>query len=72
MKRTGLIFLVLVCAFNVPGWGQRQMSREDSREGLPAIGDRIPDLQGWDENGRMINLRDLKGDYKVLIFGCLT
>jgi hypothetical protein len=36
------------------------------------VGEQIPDVQGLTETGRTINLRELKGDYAVLVFGCLT
>lgn len=38
----------------------------------PAIGAELPDASGFTADGEPINLRDLKGDYSVLVFGCLT
>lgn len=39
---------------------------------MPKVGERLPDVSGYDVDGRPVSLRDLKGDYKVLVFGCLT
>lgn len=35
-------------------------------------GDALPDLTGYDSNGKEFRLRGLKGHYTVLVFGCLT
>jgi hypothetical protein len=32
----------------------------------------LPDVSGFDASGGVIRLRDLKGHYTVLVFGCLT
>ena len=38
----------------------------------PQIGDRLPDVAGYDADGKRFPLRSLKGHYTVLTFGCLT
>lgn len=38
----------------------------------PAIGARLPDLKAFDADGREVRLGSLKGQYTVLVFGCLT
>ncbi|MDP6718241.1 MAG: hypothetical protein QGF59_06295 [Pirellulaceae bacterium] len=38
----------------------------------PQIGDALPDVGGFDEEGNEFKLRSLKGHYTVLTFGCLT
>ena len=38
----------------------------------PQIGDPVPDVAGFDEDGNEFKLRSLKGHYTVLTFGCLT
>jgi cytochrome oxidase Cu insertion factor (SCO1/SenC/PrrC family) len=38
----------------------------------PAVGDQLPDLKAYNAAGEAIQLGDLKGDYTVLVFGCLT
>ncbi len=38
----------------------------------PRIGEPIPDVSGYDEQGNEFSLRDLKDQYTVLVCGCLT
>ena len=38
----------------------------------PAVGDELPDLKAYDSAGQAIRLGELKGQYTVLVFGCLT
>ncbi len=38
----------------------------------PALGQPLPDLTVYDAEGREFKLSSLKGDYSVLVFGCLT
>ena len=38
----------------------------------PQIGDPLPDVAGFDADGEQFPLRNLKGHYSVLVFGCLT
>ena len=38
----------------------------------PQIGDPLPDVAGLDAEGHEFPLRNLKGHYTVLTFGCLT
>lgn len=38
----------------------------------PRVGDTLPDVAGLDEEGREFRLSRLKGQYTVLVFGCLT
>lgn len=38
----------------------------------PAIGAELPDASGYTADGEPFNLRDLRGEYTVLVFGCLT
>ena len=40
---------------------------------LPQIGDRLPDVTAFDEEGKAFPLREkLKGKPVVIVFGCLT
>jgi len=39
---------------------------------LPAPGSPLPDVVVYDEDGREFSLTDLRGEYAVLVFGCLT
>jgi hypothetical protein len=38
----------------------------------PKLGELLPDVGGYTADGQPVRLRSLKGDYKVLVFGCLT
>ena len=38
----------------------------------PAVGDPLPDVSGFDADGNEFNLRQLKDNYSVVVFGCLT
>ena len=42
------------------------------REGSPQIGETIPDVMIYDNQGNPISIHSLKGKYKVIVFGCLT
>lgn len=37
-----------------------------------APGSSLPDVKAYDETGREFSLTELKGQYSVLVFGCLT
>lgn len=39
---------------------------------LMSPGSPLPDVTAYDENGREFSLAELKGEYSVLVFGCLT
>lgn len=41
-------------------------------ETSPAIGEPLPELNCFDEQGNSIKLRSITGRYTVLVFGCLT
>ena len=38
----------------------------------PQIGDPLPEVSGVDSDGNVFPLANLKGQYTVLVFGCLT
>lgn len=38
----------------------------------PPIGAPLPDVSGYDADGKPFKLRSLQGNYSVLVFGCLT
>ena len=54
----------------------QQSARNQLQSGFnakaPAIGAELPDASGFTADGEPINLRELKGEYSVLVFGCLT
>lgn len=39
---------------------------------LPKVGQTLPDLVAYTSDGETVNLSELKGNYSVLVFGCLT
>ena len=39
---------------------------------LPKVGQPLPDLVAYTSDGETVNLSDMKGNYSVLVFGCLT
>ena len=41
--------------------------------GFPRVGDDLPDVTAFDENGKPFPLKQkLKGKHAVIVFGCLT
>jgi len=40
--------------------------------GLPQPGDTLPDLVVYDDQGEEFQLRRLRGEHSVIVFGCLT
>ena len=38
----------------------------------PKLGETLPAIKGYDAEGREVNLQSLKGNYTVVVFGCLT
>ena len=68
----------LMAALSTAVFAQNRSLAQDRSQGrggfsgLPEVVSRLPEIKGLDETGRVINLRELKGDYKVLVFGCLT
>ncbi|MBI2478470.1 MAG: hypothetical protein HYV60_07475 [Planctomycetia bacterium] len=53
-----------------------QLTRDGVMQGFdrqaPAVGDPLPDLSAYNAAGEAIRLGELKGNYTVLVFGCLT
>lgn len=39
---------------------------------LPRVGSQLPDVRAFDDTGREFSLSELRGEYSVLVFGCLT
>lgn len=50
-----------------------RVSRADALAGPGVkIGDPLPDVAGYDAAGKSFHLRNFKGHFAVLVFGCLT
>ena len=54
-----------------PGW-DRQALEAKFEAASPAIGAPLPDLSAYDAEGLEFKLSSLKGNYSVLVLGCLT
>ena len=51
---------------------QRPKSDDDFVKAKPAVGDPIPELTVYDPSGKEVKTSALRGQYTVLVFGCLT
>jgi cytochrome oxidase Cu insertion factor (SCO1/SenC/PrrC family) len=67
--------LTLVCA-DSRSLPAQQSARGQLQSGFaakaPSIGSELPDASGYTADGKPFNLRELKGKYTVIVFGCLT
>jgi cytochrome oxidase Cu insertion factor (SCO1/SenC/PrrC family) len=54
--------------------GERLLERLDRifQETSPPLGAKLPNITLHDATGKKFRLRNLKGQYTVLLFGCLT
>jgi len=57
-----------------PGGSNSATSQVSSgfERSAPDVGDPLPDVSGYDADGKEFKLSSLKGHYSVLVFGCLT
>jgi cytochrome oxidase Cu insertion factor (SCO1/SenC/PrrC family) len=55
-------------AFAQPGGTTRGRAGGD----LPAVGTTVPDVMLYDASGKEFSTTSLRGEYSVLVFGCLT
>ena len=69
-------FLSATAAFGQTRPTQGQSGRQGVMQSFdrksPAVGQQLPNVSAYNAAGETIQLRDLKGDYTVLVFGCLT
>ncbi|RMG35940.1 MAG: hypothetical protein D6725_11510 [Planctomycetota bacterium] len=83
--RSAVVLLVLPCLVSTSSFAQQRpgaapkqgdagrMSVVRSFErSAPAVGALVPDVKGYTADGKPFSMRDLKGQYTVLVFGCLT
>jgi len=70
------ISLLLLLAVTSTATAQRQRGGRGMaarfEQNSPKIGAQLPDVSAYDENGKKLKLRSLRGHYTVLVFGCLT
>ena len=50
---------------------RNQLSQRFDSKG-PAVGEKLPDVSAYTADGRKFSLSDVKEQYTVLVFGCLT
>lgn len=78
MQRSVAISAVLLSAG--PAAAQENKPEETPRQAVvrqferdaPAIGEPLPDIELYDARGKPVRLAELRGNYTVLVFGCLT
>ena len=71
--------LLVLLPWNQPAAAQqrasfsgRQAMQQRFDRAAPELGSVFPDLRAYDESGKEISLQALRGNYTVLVFGCLT
>lgn len=72
-----LAFMVMVAgavahAQERPAESPREQVQRRFDANSPAIGELLPDVSGYDAQGKPFRLASLKGSHTVLVFGCLT
>lgn len=55
-----------------PGQSRRGGGLQGFDRNAPSVGEQLPNLKAYNAAGETIQLSELKGDYTVLVFGCLT
>jgi cytochrome oxidase Cu insertion factor (SCO1/SenC/PrrC family) len=79
MKRLILSLVAVSFLSASVAFGQPNQARS-ARDGViqsfdrksPAVGEQLPDIKAYNAAGEPIRLGELKGNYTVLVFGCLT
>lgn len=61
------IFALAACLGIVATAFAQRASRD-----LPRVGERVPDVVGYDAAGERFELSRLRGKHAVIVFGCLT
>lgn len=75
MKRFACVTAAMIAAvFPAAALGQKEKGKneEDFIKEKPAVGDMLPDLTVYTPDGREVKTSQLRGQYVVLTFGCLT
>ena len=78
MSRIGLALLVGVStvlvgnAFAQPGGNVRGGPGRGPGGSLPEVGSTLPDITLYNDRGEEFSTTSLRGQYTVLVFGCLT
>ncbi len=75
MRLRWMLPALLTLSAAIPAQGFRDRMRQDDEKFLqvaPKIGDPLPDVRVFRDDRSEISLSDLKGNYTVLVHGCLT
>ena len=74
MNRLNTAFTVAALVAGIVGTAQAQNRGMPNmlREGSPQIGDALPDISIYTDDGTPIQTHQLDGKFKVIVFGCLT
>jgi len=72
LVRIALLAMPLVCARPAMTARAAHEHQRGNRQPMPKVGDRLPEVEGYDEAGNPFALRTLRGHHTVLVFGCLT
>jgi len=68
----GISTLLAANALAQPGGDPGGHSGRGARGNLPEVGTMIPDVSFYDDGGKEFSTTSLRGQYSVLVFGCLT
>ena len=68
----GISTLLAGNVFAQPGGGGRPGSGRGAGGNLPEVGTMLPDISLYDDRGNEFSTTSLRGQYSVLVFGCLT
>ena len=70
----GISTLLAGHAFAQPAGNQdgRAGSGRGAGANLPKVGSMLPDISLYDDRGEKVSTASLRGQYSVLVFGCLT
>lgn len=76
MLRTGLAIFVGISTVVTSSLLAQPNRSPAGRRGpggdLPAVGSTLPDIKLYDDRGEQFSTGSLRGQYSVLVFGCLT
>ena len=67
---SGLVTWIVV--LTIAWTGHAQQRSQGALTGAPGVGDSLPDVQVYLPDGTPFSTGELKGNYTVLVFGCLT
>ena len=73
MRNPFLLAMSLLACMSAEVWAQRNPKKEaEFLTTRPVVGDALPELAVYTPDGKEFKTADLRGNYTVLTFGCLT